>query len=97
MELILGILQNIFIIGISILGFLLVLFLILIAFIFGGFMFIANKLTGRAFSFGDYMKRTRSKAVKTQKDFAEKFRHPTYSRRDPEEITDVDFVETKTK
>ncbi|WP_277710450.1 hypothetical protein [Taylorella asinigenitalis] len=43
------------------------------------------------------MKRTRSKAVKTQKDFAEKFRHPTYSRRDPEEITDVDFVETKTK
>ncbi|ADU91861.1 hypothetical protein [Taylorella equigenitalis] len=97
MDLILSIIRGIFIFGVTILGFIFAFFLISTAFLVGGAMFLTNKLSGRSFSFGDYVKRTQKKAAKTQQDFAEKFRHPSYSRRKPQEITDVDFVETNNK
>lgn len=58
-----------------------------------GVLYIVSLFRGKKFSAADYWRQTRQRAQNTQTQFNDRFKQPSYSRRRPQEVTDVDIRE----
>ena len=71
-------------------------FALMVAGIFAlGIMYIVSLVQGKRFSAAEYWQNSRARASRTQSQFSERFRQPNYSRREAQEITDVEVRELK--
>ncbi|NOL50950.1 hypothetical protein [Pelistega suis] len=60
-----------------------------------GVMYLVYLIRGKKFSAAQYWQQSRAKAQKTQSQFNERFRQPSYSRRPQQDVSDVEIRELK--
>ncbi|MDY3332067.1 MAG: hypothetical protein SOX43_08955 [Pelistega sp.] len=60
-----------------------------------GVMYLVYLIRGKKFSAAEYWQQSRARAQKTQSQFSERFRQPSYSRRPQQDVSDVEIRELK--
>ena len=87
--------RGILFITLTIAGLVLTFFFIAFAVLVLGVLYIVSLVRGKQFSASDYWQQTRQRAQQTQSQFNGRFKQPSYSRRKPEDVTDVEIREIK--